>query len=210
MRELTFEQGCREWHEARSGMVTGTTFARATGTIAVQRTLMYELLAGMMTEPKGESFLSEAVDRGNDMEPIALKAAIKSLGYDFETTGMMISDEIQKFGTSPDAVYREDGKIIGGLEIKCPDSKKHLEYVMKDAVPSSSKDNYRAQILAMFLVNPDVQWWYFMSHDDRNYEIPEFYKKTTRAEVAEELVDLREKLIKFVADLTDTHLKLTF
>lgn len=210
MRELKFEQGSREWHEARSGMVTGTTFARATGTVTVQKTLMYELLAGMMTEPKGDVFLSEAVERGNDMEPIALKAAIKALGKDFETTGMMVSGEIEKFGTSPDAVCRESDRIVGGIEIKCPDSKKHLEYVMKDVIPSEPKNNYRAQILAMFLVNPDVQWWYFMSFDDRNYEIPEFYKLITRAEVNEELISLRKTLIKFVANLMDVYLKLTF
>ena len=207
MHELEHEQGTMEWLKARAGMVTGTTFGRAVGTPAVQTTLLYEIMAGMMTEVKDEGFLSEAVQRGNDLEPIALKAACDTLKYDFQTMGMMISDEINSFGTSPDAVCRDvSGNVIGGIEIKCPNSKKHIEYIDKDQVPNE----YKFQVLSNFLVNPDVEWWTFMSFDDRNYERPEFYKLVTREEVAVELEAHKKKLISFVKRVSDTHLKLTF
>ena len=206
MRELKFEQGSLEWHRQRAGMVTGTSLKSATCTPAVQRTLLYELLAGMMTEPDGDFYKSEAMERGLDLEPVALKKASKTLSLKFETTGMMISDEIDNFGTSPDAVFRKGSKIVGGIEIKCPDSKKHIEYIINDEVPK----DYRPQVLAQFIVNPDVKFWYFMSFDDRNYEIPEFYYLVKREDVWVELLELEAKLVKFLKMVSDKHLELTF
>jgi len=206
MRELTCEQGSQEWHQARAGIVTGTTLGRAIGTNKVRATLMYEVLAGLMTEPKPCEIGSKAVERGNELEPVALKAAIKTLGINFETTGMIFSDNIPSYGISPDAVDRQGNKIVGGIEMKCPDSKKHIEYLMLKKVPK----DYTWQTYAPFLVSDDIQYWYFMSFDDRNYQKPEFYFKVNREDIRQELEDAKVMLISFVTQIKEAHLKLTF
>lgn len=206
MRELKFEQCSQEWHKARSGVVTGTSLKDAVGSNAKKKTLMYKILAGMMTEPISMDIGSKAVERGIEMEPVALRAACKTLDIPFETTGMLFSDKIESYGISPDAVVRVNGKIIGGIEMKCPNSETHIRYMMEKGVPK----DYKHQVYAPFLVSDDIQWWYFMSFDDRNYEQPEFYHLVNRNLIEKELEEIKLELVSFVSQIKEAHEKLTF
>jgi hypothetical protein len=204
MRELTFNQGDLEWHKARAGIVTGTSLKQAVSKNFYP--LMWELIAERMTEIEITDLNTPAVERGREMEPIALRRYIEASGLSFETTGMLLSDDIDHFGMSPDAVYREDGVIVGGLEIKCPSSKKHVEYLLKNKVPAE----YFHQVLSPFLISEDVLWWDFVSFDDRNYERPLFHIRTTREEVEEPIRETLAALIKFLAKVDQKHIDLTF
>jgi len=143
---------------------------------------------------------------GNELEPIARAYATKELQIKFETIGMMISDEVDGFGTSPDCVCRRGNKIVGGLEIKCPNSKKHVEYIIKNEVPKE----YWHQILSQFIVNPDVKWWTFMSFDDRNYLRPDFYITVKRRDISKEINEAYKRLKDFLKTVDEVHEKLTF
>lgn len=204
MKELTFEQGTLDWHNARAGIVTGTTLSKAISTR--KNDLLATLVSERMTEPDIVEINSDAVKRGNELEPIALQEYIKLTGVKFETTGMMMSEIISGFGVSPDAVYRESGVIVGGLEIKCPASKTHIQYCLDGVVPKA----YWHQVLAPFVASDDVQWWDFMSFDDRNYEIPVFSIRTHRSEVEAEVQETRIKLKAFINEVESSHEKLTF
>ncbi len=206
MLEVKHEQGSSEWHHDRAGIVTGTTLARAVGSPKVQETFMYELIAERMTEPNIIELNTPAVIRGQEMEPLAIKAATKSIGFDYERTGMLMSQIIPNFGVSPDAVVRGKDEIYRGLEVKCPDSKKHIEYVIKDEIPKE----YRHQVLAPMVASNKVKAWTFMSFDDRNYEKPEFYKHVLAADVSEEIFELRTKLTAFLKMVDEAHSDLTF
>ena len=205
LRKVDVEQGSYEWHCLRQGLVTGTTVKSALGTAKVQKTLMYKMLAELMTEPKIDEINSPAIARGREIEPIARREIIKETGINFEETGMLICEDIHGFGVSPDAIYMEYGKIVGGLEIKCPDSKKHLEYLCEGELPKE----YADQVKAPFLLSDDIKWWYFASFDDRNYSLPLFIIKITRS-LFEELENERVKLKDFIAKVHAKHAEITF
>ena len=206
MRIESVEQGSHDWHLLRQGIVTGTSLGAALGSPKVQATLMYELIAEMMTEPQINDLGSEAVKRGNEMEPIARRAVSDKTKIKFVETGMLFSDDIDGFGFSPDGIaINKKGVIEGGLEIKCPNSKKHIEYIVKDEIPSE----YLAQVKAPFLLSDDICWWYFASFDDRNYERPLFLKLVKRSDFPT-IEEDREKLKDFINRTAMLHAELTF
>ncbi len=206
MKILNFEQGTTEWLRFKAGKVSGTSLAQAIGSPKVRETLTNRLLSELMTETVNNDINSEAVARGRELEPIALKAVIKKTGIDFKTIGMIAPDNSCKYAVSPDAVYYSNDIITGGLEIKCPDSKKHIEYVRGGEVPKE----YKHQVLAPFLCDESVQWWDFASFDDRNYEIPLFIKRTTREDIKNEIQEGRKELNLFLDNLETEYYKLTF
>jgi len=202
MRELNCKQGSSAWHNARIGVVTGTRIGRVMGKDTTQENLMVELLTNMMGSKTDEDgFTNDAMERGILMEPIALACASKTLGFKYETLGMMYSSEIEGFATSPDAVVRnEEGVVIGGIEIKCPNTKSHLEYIVKGKIPAK----YRYQIYAQFLVCPTVEWWHFMSYDDRcgnSDKSQEFYQVVWKKDILKELNEMETKLRAFIIKL---------
>lgn len=206
LNEIVSDQRSLEWHQARAGKVTGTTLGRAVGSPKVQETFMYELLAEMMSETMPDDLNVPAVVRGRNMEPFAIAQAKEDLELVFEPAGFCMSELIPGFGLSPDNVVKKFGYITGGLEIKCPDTKTHLKYIVEDTIPKE----YRHQVLAPFVASDRVAWWYFMSYDDRCYERPTFYKKVEFEEVEEEVLKIREDLKVFLEKLNKAHLQLTF
>ena len=220
MIELELEQGTLEWHQERAGRVTGTTLQSGLGakyssakkvwTLGdkkVQTTLMYELIAERMTEVQIVELNTAAVERGRELEPFAIKAAGKKRDIEFLTCGMLISGFTQEFGFSPDAVYKnKDGIIVGGLETKCPSSKKHIEYLICNQVPTE----YYWQVLSPFICSDDVLWWDFASYDDRNYECPLFLIRVNRADVVEHIKAARITLESYLSVVRAQHEQLAF
>ena len=218
MIELELEQGSLEWHQERAGRVTGTSLKSALGAKLSaktgwsigdkkqQQTLTYELIAERMTEVQIVELNTAAVERGRELEPFAIKAASKQTGEDYQDCGMLICEGMQDFGFSPDSVVKVDGVIIGGLETKCPSSKKHIEYLINNEVPSE----YYWQVLAPFICSDDVQWWDFASFDDRNYEKPLFVIRVNREEVADIVEKAKEELKTFLKSVCDKHEELVF
>ena len=220
MIELDVEQGSLQWHHERAGRVTGTSLqsslgakyskAKAKWTLGdkkVQTTLSYELIAERMTEVQIVELNTFAVERGRELEPFAIKEAGKKNKIDYEECGMLISDFTQEFGFSPDAIYRNtNGLIVGGLETKCPSSKKHIEYFINNEVPSE----YYWQVLSPFICSDDILWWDFASYDDRNYECPLFCIRVNRADVEEHVKEAREILKSFLLEVNEKHERLVF
>ena len=207
MIEYNVAQGSRDWHIMRAGMMTGSTLCRAVGSPKVQETFMAELISEKMTEPDTDGFVSKAMEHGNNMEPFAVKALSRAVDINFESFGMLLSEEIDGYGMSPEAVARDAEKIIiGGAETKCPNSKKHIEYLLADVVPKE----YWHQCLSPFLTSDDIEWWYFVSYDPRNYEKPLFFKLIQREAVQNELDQMRVKLIDFMAMVDKEYYGLTF
>ena len=219
MIELILEQGSIEWHHERAGRVTGTSLQSALGAKyskpkkkwalgddKVQTTLMYELIAERMTEVQIVELNTAAVERGRELEPFAIKAAAKHSGEDYQECGMLISGYSQEFGFSPDSVVKSDNIIIGGLETKCPSSKKHIEYLISNELPSE----YYWQVLSPFICSDDVQWWDFASFDDRNYECPLFYIRINREDVEDHVKQARDVLTEYLLRVKKTHENLVF
>jgi hypothetical protein len=199
-------QGSVEWHNIRQGKVTGSRLARAIGSKAVQKTFLAELVSERMTEPDIDGFTSKAMEWGNTWEPKAVEASAEIREIDFEVCGMMLSDEIENYAVSPDAVYYEDGEIVGGVETKCPNSDTHVGYLLDGVVPKK----YKEQVYAPFLVSDKVQWWDFASFDPRNYSRPLFIVRVNRADIQKELEEAKPKLAKFLDEVKTAHQSLIF
>lgn len=205
MKVVDIEQGSYEWHCLRHGKVTGTRVGAALGSPKVQQTLLHELVAERMTEPQISENGSAAMERGKELEPLARKAVIDATGIPFTETGMLLSDALPDFGLSPDAVLIEGGEVVGGLEIKCPTSKKHVEYLIAGGIPKE----YGPQVRAPFILSDSVQWWYFASFDDRNYESPLYLYRLARRDI-EGIDKDRAALQEFLGRVEQAHTDLTF
>ena len=92
MYKLDIEQKSFEWLKARAGNVTGTSLSSALGTPAVQKTLMYSLIADRMTEVQMSDLSTPAIDRGNELEPFAIRATQDETGIQFTETGLLLND----------------------------------------------------------------------------------------------------------------------
>lgn len=220
MIELELEQGSLEWHIERAGRVTGTSLQSAIGakystpkktwTIGdkkVQETLSYSLISERMTEVQIIELNTAAVERGRELEPFAIKEVSKKKKIDFIECGMLISEEFQEFGFSPDAVFKDSNDVIvGGLETKCPSSKKHIEYMIKNQVPPE----YYWQVLSPFICSDKVLWWDFASYDDRNYECPLFCIRVNRADVEEHIEKAKAALKDYLKVVREAHENLVF
>lgn len=219
MHKINVEQGSIEWHEQRFGCVTGTRIQNAVGAKwdarnkkwklgdkKIQQTLMFELLSERMSENEVNDFTSQAMERGNELEPFAIKAASESMTLDYQTCGMLGCDYSEHFKFSPDAIFEKNEVVIGGLETKCPSGKKHIEYILNDEIPRE----YFWQVMGAMILDDDVEWWDFCSYDDRNYERPIFMIRADRSDYAELITEARKELLNFLNDVEEVHVGMTF
>ena len=219
MRKLDVEQGSIEWHEQRFGSVTGTRIQNAVGAKwdarkgewklgddKIKKTLMYELISERMSENEIADLNTKAVERGNELEPFAIKSASKERDIEFQECGMLLCDWSDFFKFSPDAINEVDGVVIGGLETKCPNGKKHIEYLLNDEVPRE----YFWQVIGPFILSDEVQWWDFASYDDRNYDRDLFIIRVNREDVEELVSKARNEIKSFLDMVNEVHTGLTF
>jgi len=124
------EQGSTEWFEMRHGKIGGT---RAKQLLVKSDTLLIELLAEL-TEPYDEdleSYKSDAMENGSNLEPQARIELEKYTGFKFLEVGW-IQSENQLIGVSPDGIT--ECETIG-CEIKCPEAKEHLRTCLANEIP---------------------------------------------------------------------------
>ena len=131
------EQGSPEWLQLRLGVATASDFSKIiTSTGKKSKTLKdyaLELASeSLLTEPES-SYKSEAMQRGNDLEDEARKyySFITDTKVD-QVTFIKKDDEI---GYSPDGLIDDNGSI----EIKCPQKKNHLKYLVDNKLPAEYK-----------------------------------------------------------------------
>jgi putative phage-type endonuclease len=158
--ERYFEQGSYEWRQARLGHISGSNIAdvMAKGKGIGRKNLMMRLLAERMTGVVPESYTNSAMEWGTEQEPFARMEYEVSRETFVEKTGFWKHPTIQWLGASPDGLVDRDGLV----EIKCPNSTTHLEYIFNDEVPSE----YYKQIQCQLWVT-DRYWCDFVSYDPR-------------------------------------------
>ncbi len=195
MIEYIFDQASQEWYDIKAGKITGSRMKRVMQKSNLD--LVYELIAELETGKQKQINVSEAMQRGLDLEPVA-KA-------EYETyTGSVVKDigfwqhGTNKFlGVSPDGVISENGAI----EIKCPDTKKHVEYILIGRIPNE----YKYQVYTYFLVNESLEWLDFVSFDPRFRINPIHIHRITRKEIKDKLILLEKDLLKFWDKVIEKH-----
>jgi len=154
-------QGTPEWHDQRRGIVTASVVkGLITPTLKVannetSRALVASLVAERITGMTEPSFMNDDMARGVMHEPIARDRYAKHNGVEVKEIGFMVRDDWGfPIGASPDGLIGDDG----GLEIKCPRAKGHINTIVTGEVPAY----YMAQVQTCLLVS-GRKWWDYVS-----------------------------------------------
>ena len=114
---LTMEQGTDEWHAARLGIPTASSFSailasgRGGSPSKTRQTYLYKLAGERLTGQPAENFTTPAMERGHALEAEARALYEFSEGGTVEQVGFMRN---HRAGASPDGLVGDDGL----LEIK--------------------------------------------------------------------------------------------
>lgn len=202
MKIIECEQGSPEWLEYRRGIPTSSEFKRIITPVKGELSsgadgYIFELIAeqyhlGSMDELSGPA--TAAMRNGLIMEPEARKWYEFVNGCEVKQVGFVITN-CGRFGCSPDGLVVEDG----GVEIKCPHGKTHVEYLLNKVLPSE----YKCQVHGHMAVTGRA-WWDFMSYCPG---LPEFIIRVHRDEFTDKMLaalesfDARRKEIMAQLDL---------
>ena len=198
------KQGTPEWNALRLGKVTGTRLKDLLATNNLP--LVDKLIAERVSERTKEGYKSEEMDRGNDMEPIAIQAYEDYTGLNVERVGFIESDKFDWFGVSPDGLILINGKFTKAIEVKCPDTHNHVKYIRQGVVPSE----YWSQVLSGFIVNEDLEEMDFISYDNRFHYQPLFIVTTRRVDIIEEIAQTEKAMVKFWEKFEKYYDQITF
>ena len=186
------DQGTHEWLQLRLGKITGTRLKKmlAKDNLALLDELIAEEETGLSDD---DDFVSEEMQRGIDLEPLAIQEYSNITGHEVDHPCLIQSSEWPILMMSPDGYIG----TTGAVEIKCPKTKTHIKYIRQGKIPN----DYKEQIWAYFMVNPELQWLDFVSYDPRLTKKPIWILHITREEVAEELLAVASELDKFINKL---------
>ncbi len=159
---VTCEQGSPEWFAARAGVITASMFgevrkrlksgpSKGDFTTAARDyafRLAVERISGL---PLDEGFTTWAMQRGNELEPMARMEHELQTGLVVTRAGFVCTDD-RRFGASADGLIGIDG----GSEYKCLVSPESLRSVLIDG----DITNYIDQVQGcLWLTNR--KWWDF-------------------------------------------------
>tara|TARA_R110002050_G_scaffold139411_1_gene263621 strand:- start:2663 stop:3286 length:624 start_codon:yes stop_codon:yes gene_type:complete len=186
------EQRTENWYKIRQGSIGGTRAKKVVS--STNTSLMYELIAERGTDIIEDSFVSEAMQRGIDLEPIAIAEFSDFMELDVQHFGMVTNENFPNCHLSPDGLIMDQENPIKGVEVKCPDSKKHIEYIITNRVPAE----YKQQILHYFTIIETIETMHFVSYDPRYTARPLHIITVTREDWSNEIHEFKTKLLKFI------------
>lgn len=198
------EQGSPEWFAARLGKVTASKLndvmatLKSGGEAATRKNYRAQLIAERLTGAKMESFTNSAMQWGTDNEPIARAMYEIKTGNDVTQVGIIDHPSIAMTAASPDGLIGDDGLI----EIKCPNTATHIDYLLAGVAPS----DYHNQMLWQMECT-GRKWCDFVSFDPRLPEdlqlfIIRFHRDEKR------LDEMRIGVVKFLGEVDDVITKL--
>lgn len=191
------EQRSIKWHELRRAKITGTKLKHVLSKTSIE--LIYELIAEAATgvEDDEDGYVSNAMLWGAEMEPLACLAYEGITKRKVNHAGFISHDEADWFGLSPDGyVECEDGSIIG-IEIKAPNTKRHVKTIVENKIPTDSKANWRPQCMMWFLLDEKVKQVDFVCYDERYTDKKCHIISVMREDVKDEISEMHSKVTAF-------------
>lgn len=190
------EQRSPEWHQIRKGSIGGT---RAKSAFAKNNLpLIDELIAERHSDTIEESFVNEAMQRGIDLEPVAIAEFQERTDLFVDSFGLVTNDKLKGCHLSPDGLILDGANIpMAGVEVKCPSTKKHVEYIRTDRVPAE----YKFQVYHYFAICETIETMYFVSYDPRFEVRPIHIVTIHREDIKDELDEYESGLLKFIDKL---------
>ena len=190
------DQRTDEWFAARLGKVTASRVADVVaktknGYGASRENYMAQLICERLTGKPTEMFSNAAMEWGTQTEPQARAAYSAKTGELVEEVGFLCHPVIEQAGASPDGVGE------GLVEIKCPNTATHLEYVLSGKPP----EKYVTQMQWQMAVT-GAPWCDFVSYDPR---LPEHLQMliVRVARDATRIAELEDEVRKFLGELED-------
>ncbi|WP_062699761.1 YqaJ viral recombinase family protein [Chryseobacterium indologenes] len=132
--------------------------------------------AAAVLAPNDPPYYNSSMERGKNTEPVAVLSLAKHLGrsvddddfiYTSQNGFVFFYDDEYNLGGTPDVIIKGINKSV---EIKCPNSDTHLEYLMistAEEVKSKMPDYYGQMQTNMYLTG--TKECIFMSFDNRFY-----------------------------------------
>tara|TARA_R100001086_G_scaffold58484_1_gene26770 strand:- start:712 stop:1335 length:624 start_codon:yes stop_codon:yes gene_type:complete len=195
------DQRSEEWFQQRLGKGTASKANDMRSKTGVKRkNYAIRLLTERRTQMPVDSFVSPSMEWGTENEPIARMAyQLKNKDSGMAEVGFLLHPTIENFGASPDGFVDKDGLI----EIKCPNSTTHIEWLLAGKVPTTHKNQMIAQ-----LVCTGRAWCDFVSYDPRVGAQLELF--VVRFEpTAKEREELEKDVTEFLAEVDDMEKQLT-
>lgn len=162
------DQHSPEWYQVRLGIPTASRFKdiyTSTGKASASAdAYMHTLLAEELAGKPLESFESDWMRRGTELEPSARAFYELRQNVELEVVGFVTNDE-KTAGCSPDAM---------GLELKCPAPHTHVKYLLGGKCPAE----YFPQVQGCIWIC-ERDWWDFMSYHP---DLPPFIIRVERDE----------------------------
>ncbi len=190
-----FDQQSGKWLQMKLGKVGGTGMKKLMSKNNLE--LIDELIAQEGSGLHEETFTTAAMQRGIDLEPTVRKLFTKMHpDIPIQEVGLLVSEEYPIICNSPDGITDCDTVAI---EIKCPGTKKHVQYIRQGGFMS----DYKYQVLSYFFINPKLERLYCISFDDRYKPKPYCEYLVRREEVEAELQVMTEAVGKFIKKLNE-------
>lgn len=159
MRIFDIEQGTEEWNRLRAGVFTASNFSKIITSkgdpSTSQNDEVLKVVAEYFMGRKASGYVNAAMERGIELEEEAAIFYQERTFNIVEKCGFMLSD-CGHIGCSPDRLIGENGL----LEIKCPEEKAHMRYLLDGAIPSQ----YYAQVQGQLMVS-ERGWSDFVSYN---------------------------------------------
>jgi putative phage-type endonuclease len=158
------EQGTAEWFAARCGKVTASKIAdvmskgKGSAESAGVRNYRAQLVCERLTGTVEETYINAAMQRGTELEPLARECYEFLTGNTVDQIAFVDHPTIPMSGASPDGMIGD----VGLVEIKCPNTATHIEYILGNMPPSQ----YLPQMLWQMACT-GRQWCDFVSYDPR-------------------------------------------
>lgn len=165
------EQGTLAWRQLRAGKVTASRIADVmartkSGYSAARENYLTELVIerfGVISD----GFTNSAMLWGTEQEPFARAQYELESGALVEQVAFIDHPFIPMAGASPDGLVSNDGL----LEIKCPNSATHFNYLLEGVVP----EKYKPQ-MAWQMACTNRLWCDFVSYDPRVPEALQYFE----------------------------------
>ena len=189
------EQGSDEWHEARRGKATVSMFKvlmAKRGLGAIAHTYAKEIVGHSLQDAFEENFTTFAMQLGIDLEPVAISRYEQETLEQVYPKGFITKGDF--LGCSPDGLIGD----VGGIEVKCPQSAKHIDNLLSVVCPKE----YYDQIQGSLYITGRL-WWDFVSYNP-NFKT-DYQIKIIRVEPDLEWVELFEERVEEFKQLINNY-----
>jgi len=196
MRIVDVVQGTPEWKSARAGIVTASRINDVmakikTGEAAARRDYRAQIIAEILTgTPQDPDYENTAMIWGKEQEPNARSAYEMAQGVMVQQVGLVLHPALDRSAASPDGLVDD-----GLLEIKCPKTATHLNYLLENRVPKEYENQMLWQMACC-----ERAWCDFVSFDPR---LPEdmqlFIKRFSRNEAR--ILEITEEVKLFLSEV---------